>query len=290
MLFTGVTLVVVALHLYLPSYAARKAFLKNSSRAVYDLTLGLVAKWSGQPVSVQAKLNRRITRIQEDFADDPLSILDTLDRGVFTWATTTTGIGNKIHFVIPSTNHFAILTNLGGSFEGGLAEWKLSENSTDPTISALLVNTLALKQMGLSANQEISKPDLLTELLLPFANMFSQPERLARTTSNNPIAPTTKELSAFWDSTVKISSQVQLIRLLGSARSGQRGLFLCSLVDPQSGASVLVLFHTAWKPRSDFALFEGRNVRFDPEDWVTEMEVVMPPDAWDIETAWSRLK
>jgi len=289
-LFTGVTFLVVALHLSLPGYATRKGIIKRFSRSVPEEVSEAVSFWRGHPASVQARLNRRIAWIQQDFTEDPLSILDTMDRGLFSWATRTTSSRNKIHFVIPSTNHFAILTNLSRPLEGGAVDWNLSDNPPDPVISALLENALTLKQVALRASQQISQVNLSWDFLLPFADMFSQPERLVAAASNNPLAPTTKELSAFWDSTAKILSQAQLMRLLGSARSGPRGLFLCSLVDPQSGGSVLVLFHTAWKPRAGLALFEGTFVGFNPEEWQTEVEIVMPPYAWDIEKAWSRLK
>jgi hypothetical protein len=200
---------------------------------------------------------------QQDFAEDPLSMLDTLDRAVFSRTNSTAGVAAKLTFIIPSTNNFILLMNLGQSSQNIKTEWQISENSENPVIETILQDTRELKQVS------------------GFAEQYQGSTIFEALVLSLPSESTVDKFNAYYKKSVKLLSQVQSVRIMGSTNVGSRWLFLCELRASDSEDPVLVLFHSTWKPKLMLCLLNGSFINLD--EWQSDFEVVLPPSAWDVE-------
>jgi hypothetical protein len=238
------------------------------------------------PQSERAKLERHLAWIKSDFAESPITVLDTLDRCVFRWANQTTGATNTLNVVIPYFDQYTLLTNLSIPTQDFRSEWRVSDNSSDAMIHAMLQHGNDLKQIGMTASHRSAWIELPAMLLQPFSDIF----RKAAVTTTNLAAPTSDELFSFVNGVCKTLEGAESIRILGYVRDESSWLVLCELQSSGSMSSVLVIAHPEWKPKAGIAFFEGKFIRFNPAEWKSDFEVVMPPSAWDIDAAWSFLK
>ena len=246
----------------------------------------------GQPglTPSAAKIARLIQWQQQDFQDYPLSILDMLDRIKIAWTNETTGLGTTVNFVFPATNHYAFLTNLNQSAENLRLDYRLTENSDDPTLSELLRNALVLKNNSQLIDQNQRGAWLHSDYLLPFAEMLTDARRLAGAVADAPVIPTSDELLGFTTNAAHAISRVESVHILGGVNANRGWLFVCEMKTPKSALPIQVLFHSKWKPKFYYALEHGTLTRFNPDEWETEYAVIMPPSAWDEDRAWKGIK
>ena len=237
------------------------------------------------------KLAARIASImrwqQQDFQDDPLSILDVLNRGKLVWTNKTTGLGTSVSIIFPLTNHYTLLTSLSQPPEGWKVDWMLTDNSDDPAVTALLLNAQSLKDSIQLAPQDARLTALTIPCWLPLSRMLSDPKRLAAGVPEDaPATPTSKEFSVFASDALEVLRHAESLHILSAFRSGTRWLFVCQMGASNSTAPMLVLFHSRWKPTNCLQINRAGLTPLKPEEWESEYSIIMPPTAWDESRAW----
>jgi hypothetical protein len=163
-------------------------------------------------------------------------------------------------------------------------DWQISENSGDSVVETILQHAVELKKIGSIAEQSKDSVNLSMNLLLPFSDTF----KVLETMNTNSPTPTSDELFTFFTNTTKNLSRVRSAHILGSIYTRQQWLYVCELRGSILSTPVLVLFHSTWTPKTVLALYGGRLTSFNPDEWQSEFEVIMPPSAWDIDGAWNR--
>lgn len=238
--------------------------------------------------SAQAKLRRHVKWIADDFNENPLSILKSLDHASFVWTNPTTTRLTRLNVVIPFTNQFELLAHLPTTPEQEAKhEWSLSEESYDEPFKTMLIHSRELRRL---AQLEAQQAAYELSLFLPFSSIFSGgTERLLAVAEENPISPSPDEFYAFLNQTTNVLSRIQSIYVLGVSKVDSSWLLFCELRASTSDTPVLVLFHPVWNHENSLVLSVDQRVRKTASSvWQSEFEVVMPPSAWDMQGTWTK--
>jgi hypothetical protein len=131
---------------------------------------------------------------------------------------------------------------------------------------------------------------LLASYLHPFADMIAEARRSTGAVGDVPGMPTIDELQVFATNAASFLSRAESVHILGNFRTNRGWLFVCEMRMPNSTSPIQVLFHSRWKPKGYYALYQGTLTRFNPDEWEMEYAVIMPPTAWDEGRAWEGVK
>jgi hypothetical protein len=237
----------------------------------------------GRPRPEEAK-RRRIERARRNLEVDILGALSKLkiNLGKIAWNYDGTNDDTELNVLIPHTDELTLLmteVNLP-TIEKNV--WNLTEEPDEETLKAMQVNTLELKRKGQSAVESRLDYHIFSELRwLPRSGVFN-PEWFLRSRDAETI-PSDQEFINFCTKAAKSLAEVESTCILGSYQFGDHWVLLCELRAP-SAPPVQVLYHN---PPLKIISWEINNGVVNRQ---SRFELIMPPSAWDIEAARSRLK
>ena len=158
-------------------------------RPAQDFVLTIVSRLLPHRISPGAKLKRHAAWIANDFSEDPLSILRTLDHVSLKWTNRKTGVVAKLNVVIPYTNHFDLLMNgLNPPPTEVRSDWNISDDSNDERFNSMLSNTRKLRLAFGSVTEVATEERVLAwSEFLPFSGEFSEESERLSAATNRPL-------------------------------------------------------------------------------------------------------
>lgn len=267
----------------------RLAVSIQPARALSYLSLQILGQ-SGR-TRTAAKIARIIEWQRQDVQDDPLRILDMLDRCKI-GLTNGAGLGTITHFVFPATNHYAFLTNLKRPSDGEKLEYGLTESVDDPILGELLRDAASLETDCQMISRLHGEVDYACEYRCQFAIMLADAGRLIGGFVDDRAKPTPDEFFTFTTNSARALNVSESVHILGGIRTNNGWLYLCEMTVPHSVLPIQVLFHSRWKPKVPWIVdLETKTIkRINPDDWETGYSVILPPSAWDEERVWKAIK